>query len=87
MEQFKVGTIDLLSVAKKKVTMATTSVSSMEVFPTVRLAFQLEVPTEVAASICGRKVAEECWNSGIDGRLKVVVASIHLKVVAVSIHL
>jgi hypothetical protein len=28
-----------------------------------------------------------CWNSGLDGRLEVVAASIHLKAVAASIHL
>jgi hypothetical protein len=48
------------------------------------LALQLEVPTVAVASIPGRKV-EECWNSGLDGRLEVVTASIHLKVVAASI--
>ncbi len=30
----------------------------------------------------GRKVAEECWNSGSDGRLEAVTASIHLEVAA-----
>jgi hypothetical protein len=40
-----------------------------------------------AASIRGRKVGQECWNSVLDGRLEVVAASIHLKPVAVSIHL
>jgi hypothetical protein len=38
MEQLKVGTNDLLSVAKKKITVAAMLVSSMEAFPTVRLA-------------------------------------------------
>jgi hypothetical protein len=32
-------------------------------------------------------VGEECWNSSLDGQLKVVVSSIHLKAVAASIHL
>jgi hypothetical protein len=59
MEQLKVGTNDLPSVAKK-VTVAAMLVSSMEVFPTVRLALQLEVPTVVVASISHRKVEEEC---------------------------
>jgi hypothetical protein len=60
MEQLKVGTNDLPSVAKKKVTVAAMLVSSMEVFPTVRLALQLEVPTVVVASISHRKMEEEC---------------------------
>jgi hypothetical protein len=60
MEQLKVGTNDLPSVAKKKVTVAAMLVSSMEVFPTVRLALQLEVPTVVVASIPHWKVGEEC---------------------------
>jgi hypothetical protein len=47
-------------VAKKKVVVATASVSSMEAFPTAGLALQLEVPTTVAASIPGWKVGEEC---------------------------
>jgi hypothetical protein len=46
-------------VAKKKAAAVTTSVSSTEAFPTVRLALQLEVPTTVA-SIPGPKVGEEC---------------------------
>jgi hypothetical protein len=53
MKQFKVGTNDLSLVAKKKVTAATTSVSSMEVFPTTGLALQLEVPTTAVTSIPG----------------------------------
>jgi hypothetical protein len=77
---------DLLSVAKKKITAAMASVSSTEVFPTVELSLQLEVPTAVAVGICGRKVREECWNSGLDGRLEAAAASIHLKAVAASIH-
>jgi hypothetical protein len=48
MEQLKVGTNDLPSVAKKKVVAATTSVSSMEAFPTTGLALQLEVPMAAA---------------------------------------
>jgi hypothetical protein len=59
MEQLNVDTNDLSSVAKKKVTAATASVSSTETFPTVGLALQLEVPTMTVASIRGRKV-EEC---------------------------
>jgi hypothetical protein len=39
MEQLKVGTNELPSVAKKKVTMAAASVSSTEAFPTVGLPF------------------------------------------------
>jgi hypothetical protein len=39
------------------------------------------------ASIRGRKVREECWNSSLDGQLEVVVASIHLKAMVASIHL
>jgi hypothetical protein len=61
------------SVAKKKV--VAVSVSSMEAFPTVGLALQLEVPT-VVARIPGTKVEEECWNSGLDVRLQAVAASI-----------
>jgi hypothetical protein len=80
MEQLKVGMNDLASVMKKKVTAAATSVSSTEAFPTVRLALQLEVPMAAAASICGRKVGEEYWNSSLDGRLEVVATSIHLEV-------
>jgi hypothetical protein len=47
-------------VAKKKVTVAAVSVSSMEAFPTVGLALQLEMPMVAAASIYGRKLREEC---------------------------
>jgi hypothetical protein len=68
----KVGTNVLPSVAKKKVTTVAASVSSTEAFPTVGLALQLEVPTSIA-SIPGPKVEEECWYSGLDGRLEVVV--------------
>jgi hypothetical protein len=69
-------------VVKKNVAMAL--VSSIEEFPTSGLALQVEVPT-AAASIPGLKVGEECWNSGLDARLKVVVASIHLEAVAANI--
>jgi hypothetical protein len=75
MEQLKVGMNDLPSVAKKKINVAVASMPSMEAFPTVGLALQLEVPTAAAASIRGRKVGEECWNSGLDGRLEAVVVS------------
>jgi hypothetical protein len=87
MEQLKVGTNDLPSVVKKKVVAVAASVSSTEVFPMAGLAFQLEVPTTAAASIRGQKVGEECWNSGLDGRLEAVAASITLKAMAGSIHL
>jgi hypothetical protein len=87
MEQLKVDTNDLSSVAKKKVTAAAASMSSTEAFPTTGLALQLEVLTVVTASIPGRKVGEECWNSGLDGRLEAVVASIQLEAVAASIQL
>jgi hypothetical protein len=60
MEQLKVGTNDLPLVVKKKVAVATASVSSTEAFLTVGLDLQLEVPTAVAASIRGWKVGEEC---------------------------
>jgi hypothetical protein len=72
-------------VAKKKVVTAVASVSSKEAFPTAGLAPQLEVPTAVVACIRGRDVGEECWNSGLDGRLEAVVASIHLKAMAATI--
>jgi hypothetical protein len=45
------------------------------------------VATTVVASIRDRKLGEECWNSGLGGRLEAMVASIHLKVGAASIHL
>jgi hypothetical protein len=60
MEQLKVGTNDLPSVAKKKVTTDVVSVSSTEAFPMTGLALQLEEPMMAAASIHGRKVGEEC---------------------------
>jgi hypothetical protein len=78
MEQLKVGTNDLPSVVKK-VVVAAASVMSTEAFPTMGLTLQLEVPTVTMASIPGRKVWEECWNSGLDGRLEAVVASIQLE--------
>jgi hypothetical protein len=74
----KVGTNDLSSAA---------SVLFTEAFPTTGLALQLEVPTAAVASIPGRKVGEECWNSSLDGRLEAVAASIHLKAVVASIQL
>jgi hypothetical protein len=74
-------------VVKKKVSATVALVSSMEAFPMVRLALELEVPTAVVASIPGRKLGDECWNSGLDGQLEVVVASIHLKALAASIQL
>jgi hypothetical protein len=69
---------------KKKV--AAVSISSMEAFPTAGLTLQLEVPT-VAASIPGPKLGEECWNSGLDGRLEAVAASIQLEAAAASMQL
>jgi hypothetical protein len=74
-------------VVKKKVSATVALVSSMEAFPMVRLALELEVPTAVVASIPGRKLGDECWNSGLDGQLEVVVASIQLKALAASIQL
>jgi hypothetical protein len=41
----------------------------------------------VVASIPGWKVGEECWNSGLDGRLETVAASMHLKTMVASIQL
>jgi hypothetical protein len=87
IEQLKVGTNDLPSEAKKKVTVAAASLSSTEAFPIVGLALQLEVLTTAAASIHGQKVREKCWNSSLDGWLKAVVASINLKAVVASIHM
>jgi hypothetical protein len=40
-----------------------------------------------AASIPALKVGEECWNSSLDARLEVVVASIHLDEVEANIQL
>jgi hypothetical protein len=74
----KVGTNDLPSVAKKKVAATAASVSSTEAFPKIGFALKLEVPTVVVASIPSRKVGEEYWNYGLDGRLEAVAASIHL---------
>jgi hypothetical protein len=59
MEQLKVGTNDLPSVVKKKVTTVVASVSSTEAFPTTGLDLQLEVPTTATASIPSRKVGVE----------------------------
>jgi hypothetical protein len=60
MEQLKVDTNDLPSVAKKKVAAAAMPVSSTEAFCTVGLALHLEVPIATVVSILGRKVGEEC---------------------------
>jgi hypothetical protein len=87
MEQWKVDTNDLTLVAKKKVTTTAVSVLPTEAFPTTGLALQLEVPIVAMASIPSRKVREECWNSGLDGRLEAVATSIHLKAVVAGIHL
>jgi hypothetical protein len=76
MEQLNVGTNNLPSVAKKKIVVAATSVSSTETFPTMGLALQLEVPMAVTTSIPSQKVGKECWNSGLDGWLEAVVASL-----------
>jgi hypothetical protein len=85
MEQLKVGTNDLLSVVKKKVAAAATSVLPTKAFPTAGLALQLEVQTVVAASIPGWKVGEDqCWKSGLDGRLEAVAASIQLEAAVVA---
>jgi hypothetical protein len=84
MEQLKVGTNDLLLVAKKKIVAAVVSVSSTEEFPTAGLALQLEVRTTAVASILGRKVGEGCWNSDLNGRLEAVVASIQLEAAVVA---
>jgi hypothetical protein len=74
----KVGINDLTLVAKKKVTAAAASVSSIEAFPTVGLALQLEVPMVVAASTwLEGQGEEECWNSSLD-------ASIQLEAVVVA---
>jgi hypothetical protein len=77
MEQLNVGTNELPSVVKKKV--VAVSWSSTEAFPTAGLALQLVVPTAAATSIPERKMGEECWNSGLDGRLEAVTASIQLE--------
>jgi hypothetical protein len=81
----KVGTNDLPPVAKKKVVAVVTLGSSTEAFPTVGLTLQLEVPMATVASIPDQNVGEECWNSGLDGRLEAVLASIRLEAVAASI--
>jgi hypothetical protein len=59
MEQLKVGTNDLSSGVKKVVVAAVASVLSMEVFPLVGLALQLELPTSVTTRTRGQKVGEE----------------------------
>jgi hypothetical protein len=84
MEQLKVGTNNVPSVAKKKVAVVAASVSSTEVFPMAGLALQLEVPMAVASSIPSRKAGEECWNSSLDGRLEAVAVSIQLEAVVVA---
>jgi hypothetical protein len=43
--------------------------------------------TVAATSIPDRKVGDECWNSGLNGRLEAVAVSIHLKAVVTSIQL
>jgi hypothetical protein len=73
MEQLKVSTNDLPSVAKKKVIAVVVLVSSTKAFPT----------TEVA-SIPSRKVKEEYWNSGLDDRLEAVAVSIQLETMVVA---
>jgi hypothetical protein len=73
-------------VVKKKV--AVVSMSSKEAFPMTGLALKVEVPTTMV-SIPGPKVGRggggEGWNSGLDARLEVVVASFNLEAVTVSI--
>jgi hypothetical protein len=51
MEQLKVATNDLPSVAKKKIAAATASMSSTEAFPTTVIALQLEVATTAVVSV------------------------------------
>jgi hypothetical protein len=70
---------------KKKVVVA--SGSSTEPFTTTGLALQLEVPITASASIPGRNVGEECWNSGLHGRLEAVPVNIQLEAVVTSIQL
>jgi hypothetical protein len=82
-----IGTNDLPSMVKKKVTLAGIVGSSTEAFPATGLALQLEVPTAAVASISGRKLGDVCWNSGLDGRLEAVVTCIQLEAVAASIQL
>jgi hypothetical protein len=65
-------------VAKKKVTAAGMAGLSTEVLPIAGLAVQLEVPMVAVESILGRKVGEECWNAGMNGRLEAVAACIQL---------
>jgi hypothetical protein len=71
----KGGTNVLPSVAKKKMAVIAALVSSTKAFPMAGLALQLKMPT-VATRIAGPKVGDECWNSGLDGRLEVVAESI-----------
>jgi hypothetical protein len=73
-------------VAKQKVVAAVASVSSKEVFLTMGLALQLEVPM-AAASIPGSKLGDECWNSSLDSRLEAMAAIIQLEAIAASIQL
>jgi hypothetical protein len=77
MEQLKVATNDLPSVAKKKIAAATASMSSTEAFPTTVIALQLEVATTAVVSVPSWKVGGggECWNSGLDGWLEAVAAT------------
>jgi hypothetical protein len=56
MEQLKVCTNDLPSVAKKEATVIAALVLSTEAFPTAGLIHHLEVPTTAVTSIPGRKV-------------------------------
>ncbi len=65
--------------AKKKIAVTMASVSSTEAFPTTGLALQLEVSMVATSSILGRKVEDECWNSGLNGRLEAVTTSIQLE--------
>jgi hypothetical protein len=67
MEQLKVGTNDLPSVAKKAVAVAAAPVSSTKSFPMAGLALQLDVPM-VAANIPSQKVGRStgtlAWMAG-----------------------
>jgi hypothetical protein len=45
------------------------------------------VSTTAADSIPDRKVGEEYWNSGLDGRLEMVTPNIQLEAVAANIEL
>ncbi len=83
MEQLKIGTNDLPSVAKKKVAIAVASVSSMEAFPTMGLPSCWRCPRRQrpvsGARRWGRSLGTLSWMA--------VVASIHLKAVVATIHL